>query len=239
MWKLVFRILILVVAFSLYFIDREMLNFATILQRGLNEIFLWFVWITLVIGMLYRIFPNKRIAIGARKHFSCSYKPTHSNKIDIIKDKSMMRGLLNKGAFFSVSAWFLVSVLIIFALFLLGILTPAAVLILSLIYSILDLVFILFFCPFKMLFIRNHCCTVCRIYNWDYFMMCTPLIIFPNFYSISLFLLSMTVLAVWEISLYKNPHFFMSETNANLCCDLCEDNLCMKGTSLCFLKQKS
>jgi len=225
MWKLAFRLMLLVVAFVLYFVNIEMLDFTTILQQGFEGIYLWVVWCTLVVGMLYRIFPNKKIALGARKHFSCTYKGTPVIQIDV-KDKARILKFLNKGAFLSAFTWLTVSVVIFFVLFQFDKLTPATILILALLYSVTDLVFILFFCPFQVIFMRNHCCAVCRIYNWDYFMMCAPLILFPSFYAISLFLLSIVVIIIWEVALYKNPHFFTKETNESLRCELCDDKLC-------------
>ncbi|MCL2399086.1 MAG: hypothetical protein FWC91_04980 [Defluviitaleaceae bacterium] len=238
MFKFVFRILLLVAAFFLYFTDRERLNFVTILQQGFDGIFLWIIWIHLVVGMLYRVFPNKTIAIGARKHFACSYKAMPVTKIDAdlrrlsdgqasLPNDSLLRK--NKGALLSAFAWLTASTSILFVLYLLDMLTPVTVLILALIYSVLDIAFILFFCPFRAFFMRNRCCVVCRIYNWDYFMMCALLILFPSFYSLSLFLLSMVVVLCWETSLHKNPHFFMRETNENLSCSLCKDIHCKKN----------
>ena len=223
--KLIFRILLLAVALFLYFTHSEKLNFPIILQQGFGGIFLWTVWVILVVEMLYRIFPNKSIALGARKHFSCSYSAASAVQIDVM-DKTAMRGLLNKGALLSFLSWLLSSAAILFALYIFELLTPATVLILLLIYAVLDLAFILFFCPFQALFMRNHCCVTCRIYNWDYFMMCAPMILFPSFYSISLVLLSLAVLLRWEIALRKNPHFFIRRTNKNLRCEFCEDKLC-------------
>ena len=42
-------------------------------------------------------------------------------------------------------------------------------------YGVCDMICILFFCPFQSWFLKNKCCCTCRIYNWDYAMMFTPL----------------------------------------------------------------
>jgi len=225
LWKLVFHVVVLGMAFFLYFFDIARLDFTSMLQEGFGGIFLWVVWGTFVVGMLLRIFPNRKIAVGARKHFQCTYKGAEFDAADTADTARMMK-LLNRGALVSALAWLACSVAFFFALFLIGKLASAAILVLTLIYSVIDLVFILFFCPFRVLFLKNHCCTVCRIYNWDYFMMCAPLIFFPSFFSISLFLLSLIVLLRWEMALRKNPHFFAKETNENLRCDSCDDKLC-------------
>jgi hypothetical protein len=175
--------------------------------------------------MLYRIIPNKRIAIGARKHYACSYNAAPFRENAVIT--RTMRKRLNKNVLLCAVIWILFNIILFFILSLCGILTSAAVIIIVLAYAVLDVVFIIFFCPFKLLFMRNKCCVVCRIYNWDYFMMCTPMILFPCVYSLSLLASSIAALLVWEISVYKNPHFFIEETNKNLCCKNCKERLCL------------
>ena len=223
--KLVFRALLLLTAVCLFFVDRETLNFTTILQQGFSGGLLWVVWLALVVEMMNRLIPNDRIALGARKHFACSYSAAPSARVDPDAIAKPLKQL-NKGAFLCALGWFLISAAILFALFLLGLLAPQTVLILILVYAVGDLVFILFYCPFRTLFMHNRCCTVCRIYNWDYFMMCAPLIVFPSFFSVSLFLVSVAVLLRWESALRSRPHYFLKETNENLSCKSCEDKLC-------------
>ncbi|MCL2356658.1 MAG: hypothetical protein FWC70_05805 [Defluviitaleaceae bacterium] len=120
-------------------------------------------------------------------------------------------------------SWGAITAAVIFAAFFFGVLTPGLMLIFALVYSVVDSIFTTFFCPFRAIFMRNRCCVVCRIYNWDYMMMCAPLIVFPGVFSVSLFLLAAAVLLQWEISLRRNPQFFSRETNANLRCEACEN----------------
>ena len=224
--KLTFRVLLLAAALFLYFTDSEKLNFISMPRQGFADGFLYFVWITLVVGMLYRIFPNKRITLGARKHFACSYKASPLVE-SAAGNMPAARKQLHKGAFLCAAVWIVFNAAIFLAFRLPGILTPATALIIMLFYSVCDVVCILFFCPFRVFFMRNRCCAVCRIYNWDYLMMCTPMVLFPHVYSISLVLISVIVLLRWEISLHNNPHFFITETNETLRCELCEDKLCL------------
>ena len=227
MWKSILRALFLASAVYFYFTDREILNYRAIFERGFNAAFLWVVWLVLVIEMLSRIIPNRQIAIGARKHFACSYRaadPIGTNAAEISAKSENM----HKGAFKSALFWFAVSAFIIFVLFILGMLTPGAIILFTLIYAVADLFFIMVFCPLRVLFMRNQCCVTCRIYNWDYFMICAPMVVFPGFYSISLIVLSLIVILRWELSLQKNPHFFTGKTNASLRCDMCKDKLCPK-----------
>ena len=50
-------------------------------------------------------------------------------------------------------------------------------------YGVCDIICILFFCPFQTWFMKNRCCTTCRIYNWDFAMLCTPFLLIPGFYN--------------------------------------------------------
>ena len=221
-FRLVFHIILLAIALVLYFIDSERLNYVYVFRQGLGGMFLWVVWLALAIPMLFRIIPNRRIAMGARKHFACSFDPVDT----AAKSRVGELRRLHKGAFLCGLSWFTITAAVIFALHWLDMLTPAAILIIALAYAFVDLVFVLFFCPFRTLFMGNHCCATCRIHNWDYFMKCAPLILSPNAYSISLVALSAAVVLCWEISLCRNPQFFMDQTNRNLHCGTCEDKLC-------------
>jgi len=222
---LVFRSVLLLIAICLYFFYREALDYTAVFQQGLSGAFLWVVWLTLVINMMYRLIPNRRIATGARKHFACTYSAAlPSGKVT--EEKQISPGQLHKGALLSGLGWFVISAAVIVALFLLDMLSPAIVLIFALVYAVFDLIFVLFFCPLQAFFMHNRCCVSCRIYNWDYFMMCAPLIVFPHVYSVSLFLLSLTVLLRWEIAVRKTPHYFVKETNASLTCETCDERLC-------------
>ena len=218
--KLVFRAMLLLSAVYLFYFDR-----GKIFELGLGGALLWVIWLTLVIDMLYRLIPNKRIALGARKHFARSFSAASSEGVDPEAARKSVKKL-NKGAFLCALGWFVISSAILFLLYLLDTLTPKTVLVVILVYMVGDLVFILFYCPFRTLFMKNRCCTQCRIYNWDYFMICAPLIVFPSFYSVSLFLLSAIVVLQWELALRKNPHYFLKETNGNLSCKSCSDKLC-------------
>jgi len=222
---MVFRSLLLAAAVFLYFADREMLDFTAAFRGGFKGGFLLVVWVFLAVSMVFRIFPNRRIAMGARKHFSCSYDASPSATDGVVFTPAMRKSL-NKGAFLSGLAWVLLNAAVYLALSALDMLSPAALVVLLLAYSVCDMVCILFFCPFRVFFMRNRCCVVCRIYNWDCFMICTPMVIFPSVFSLSLLLISVAVLLRWEIALRRNPEFFVEECNENLSCEKCRDKPC-------------
>ena len=228
---LIFRILLLAAAVYFYIADSEKQDFTAMQRRGLNGIFLYVVWAVLVISMLFRLIPNKRTAIGARKHYAQSHQAAPAIQNDPIST-IIKRNRLHRGALASALAWIVLNAAVFIVLFLNDMLTPSAAVTLMLIYAVCDMICILFFCPFQVFFLRNRCCTQCRIHNWDYLMMCTPMILFPSFYSISLLLLSASVVLRWELAIHKNPHFFMAETNENLRCDRCNDRLCLVNKPL-------
>ena len=169
-----------------------------------NIVFLIVVWVTLVIGMLGRIIPNKFVTTGAGKHFRPDRKAVISH-----------RGVLAIAVTWLILNTSLILVLRQFDLFNTGI-----AIIIALIYSVCDVAFILFYCPFQKLFMHNKCCATCRIYNWDFFMTCTPLIPFLHIYSISLVLLSVIVLIRWEVAIYKKSYSLVTD-----CAD-CRDKMC-------------
>ena len=220
MAALILRILLFAASVYLYFTDIEALDFTLMPRLDFGGTLLIVIGLTLACSMLFRIIPNKRIAIGARKHYACSYT---APALEVSAGElAAAEKRLHKGAFLSGLNWAFITVLLLFALVMFDLLTPAAVVIIALLYSVTDLIFILIFCPFRALFMHNRCCTVCRIYNWDYFMMCAPLIVFPSVYSGGLGLLSVIVLIRWELAVKKNTHFFMPETNVGLRCEGCE-----------------
>ena len=93
-------------------------------------------------------------------------------------------------------------------------------------YSVCDLICILFFCPFQSWLMKNKCCGSCRIYNWDYAMMFTPLFFVQWSYAWSLLVLSIALLIRWEITFYRHPERFSENTNEYLRCVNCREKLC-------------
>lgn len=205
--KLVFRFILLVFAIYFYFTN----------TRLLGDWFLWLIWVTLAGGMMLRIFPNKLIPMGARKHNKNSHDPDETTNPP---PKS------RKGLVLTCLSWFIVTMALILTLQQTNLLTSETLLIWTLFLFVLDIVFILFYCPFQHWFMKNQCCTTCRIYNWDYLMIIAPLIIFPSFFSISLVVLAVIVIIRWEVALLRFPSRFTAQTNKNLRCSQCTDKLC-------------
>lgn len=194
-------------------------------------------WIFFVVEMIFRFFPSKFESMGCQKQFKRNFKPTETKK-----PKSRARSTVAVAL-----AWAGLNA-IIGLLYLFGIIDGGIILLICLAFSVCDIICILFFCPFQTWFMKNRCCTTCRIYNWDYAMMFTPLLFVPNTYTYSLLGCALLLLFRWEITYYKFPERFSEDTNACLDCSNCKEKLCshkkqlrgflMKNRKKFFKKQK-
>ena len=173
------------------------------------------IWLVSVNEMIHRLIPQKIASAGNQKIFKKNFMPTNVTKIK--KD--------NKNAIIVAIIWLLFNS-IIFTLYFTKTIDYGIMMILSMFYTVADLICILFYCPFQKWFMKNRCCNTCRIYNWDYFMRFTPLIVIPNFYNYSLVLLSLIILVVWEYNYQKYPKRFHDETNDFIKCKNCKELMC-------------
>ncbi len=175
------------------------------------------VWIIFVLEIILRFFPSKLESMGCQKQFRRNYM-SKGNNIQPV-NQSWKRTALVAGV------WLLLNG-IIGGLYFVGILDKGSLIIISLAFSVCDIICILFFCPFQTWFMLNRCCGSCRIYNWDFAMMFTPLIFIPSLYTYSLLGCAIILLLRWEITYRKYPERFSAETNACLDCANCKEKLC-------------
>ena len=92
--------------------------------------------------------------------------------------------------------------------------------------------------PFQTWFMKNRCCTTCRIYNWDFAMMFTPLVFIPSLYTYSLLGFALALLIRWEVTYRLHPERFSPATNRYLSCANCKEKLCSHKKQLRgFLKK--
>lgn len=222
--KLVYRSLLFVAGITLYI-------FAHLHNRGINfdsfgffpdtfgaeTVVLAVIWIVYFVEMILRLFPSKLESMGCQKQFKRSYEPTGRTEI---KNVSWKRTLAVLAAWLTLNG-------IIGALYCLNVIDAGILLLVSLAYGICDMVCILFFCPFHTWFLRNRCCTDCRIYNWDFAMMFTPFAFIANhWFTATLLGLSLILLIRWEITLKIHPERFSTNTNKCLDCAHCPEKLC-------------
>ena len=95
-----------------------------------------------------------------------------------------------------------------------------------------DIICILFFCPFQSWMMHNRCCTTCRIYDWDYLMLCTPLLALQNAMALSACLLATVIFVRWEVTLLRHPERFFEASNDALRCAACQEHLCQQKRAL-------
>ena len=155
--------------------------------------------------------------------FKAHYIPSKNVERKSPLKQSPKRTLLVFGAWAALNSVFGI-------LYFLDILSADILVLISLAYSVCDIICIMFFCPFQAWLMKNKCCATCRIYNWDYPMMFTPLIFLvfnpaPVLHYV-LIALSVAVLLIWEITYARHPERFTENTNERLECRNCTEKLC-------------
>ena len=180
------------------------------------------VFLIFTVEMVMRFFPSRLESPGCQKQFARNYRK--SGKTDItIQD--------NYGTLLVLLVWIGFNA-VFGALYMAGILDDGVMLLLSSAYSVCDMICILFFCPFQTWFLKNKCCSTCRIYNWDYAMMFTPLFFVATPYTWGLLALSAALLVRWELTFYLHPERFSEQTNDYLRCQNCTEKLCAHKKNL-------
>ena len=183
---------------------------------------IYVTWLVFVVEMIMRFFPSQYESPGCQKQFARNYIKSGSTEIVIADNNSTVLIALIWIVFNGIFG----------ALNMAGVLDDGVMVLLCSVYSICDIICILFFCPFQTWFMKNKCCSTCRIYNWDYAMMFTPLFFIRKTYTWSLLALSVALLVRWEITFYLHPERFSEKTNDYLRCANCTEKLCAHKTQL-------
>ena len=137
---------------------------------------LWAIWI---FDMIIQLLPVKAyISLGSQKYFLQMFKPS-KKEFDRQKLKKYIADT-TKAAYKVMILW-VVANAVIYALYFAGVINLSILYMITAFYYVGDLICVVIWCPFRFL-MRNRCCTTCRIFNWDHFMMFTPFIIVPGFY---------------------------------------------------------
>jgi len=166
-----------------------------------------------------RLFPSKLESMGCQKHFRQNFVPRGEFDRSALRRRSLRQ-------ITPVIIFWLTLNAIIFALYFTGLIDWGMLILVSLAYSVCDMICILFFCPFETWMMMNKCCGSCRIYNWDFIMMFTPLIFFRHPLAHLLVGLSLVLLLRWEIGAYLTPERYFEDTNQMLSCANCTEHLC-------------
>ena len=208
--KLILRSLLFCAVLVFYILNQtEVLTYHAILPA--------IVWVFFVVEMLFRFFPSRLESMGCQKQFARNYKPV--GKDITPTNQPWERTALVTFVWLALNA-------VIGILYFTGIIDRGILILIALGYSVCDIICILFFCPFQTWFMKNRCCTTCRIYNWDFAMMFTPLVFIPSLYTYSLLGCAIALLLRWEITYRRHPERFSTATNRCLDCSHCEEKLC-------------
>ena len=214
--RLVYRTVLFVLLLITY-IRFRLYNTAPLIERVENmPVIIYITWAVFAVEMIFRFFPSRYESPGCQKQFARNYVKSGRTEISIPDNNATVLvaliWIVFNGAFG--------------ALHMSGVLDDSFMILLCSAYSICDIICILFFCPFQTWFMKNKCCSTCRIYNWDYAMMFTPLFFVRKSYTWSLLALSVALLVRWEITFYLHPERFSEKTNDYLKCANCSEKLC-------------
>ena len=224
-FKLIFRSMLLVFGIVCYITGRVTISEEAFSRYPAGQWFLRVIWVIFVWEMLQRFFPSGLESPGCQKQFAKNYIKTGETDVRIDD---------NNAAILVALLWVTLNGFL-GVLKLNGILDDSIMMLICLLYSVCDMICILFYCPFQSIFLKNKCCAACRIYNWDYAMMFTPLFFVKGLYSGSLLVLSVILLFRWEITVVRHPERFSERTNGYLTCKNCSEKLCTHKKQLWFL----
>ena len=223
--KLVFRSLLFIAAMIFYILVRNDLY----PEMNSHPALLIILWIIFFVEMVFRFFPSKFESMGCQKQFARNYKP----RGDGIKPVNQS----GKTTAVVAIVWIALNA-VIGLLYFTRVIDKGILVLISLFFSVCDMICILFFCPFQTWIMKNRCCTTCRIYNWDYAMMFTPLVFLNNPFSISIIICAVALLIRWEIAFHRHPERFSEKTNRCLSCAECQEKLCAHKKQLHGLLKK-
>lgn len=214
--KLFYRSALFLLALVMYILSRIRHDGA--LFRGYEDS----LWVLVLIGIVYtaemvaRFFPSRLESMGCQKQFHRNLRPTGNEKPNLMPWKR---------TFAVVVSWVALNG-VIGLLYFRKVIDAGILVLISLAYGVCDMICILFFCPLQTWFMKNRCCTVCRIYNWDFVMMFTPFVFIPTPFTWGMLGMSLALLIRWEITYRRHPERFSESTNACLSCANCQEKLC-------------
>ena len=217
-FKLVFRSVLLIWAIFTYLPDKSLHRLSISELEPRFRLLVFCVWVIFAIEMILRFFPSDTESMGCGKQFKRNYIPAGP------KDGKPHLDTW-KTTFVSALSWIILNG-IIGVLYFTHVIDDGWLLIISLFFSVSDMICILFFCPFQTWIMKNRCCTTCRIYNWDYLMMFTPLIFTRSLFTWSLVAMAGALLVRWEVTVFTHPERFSEEYNAGIRCANCSEKLC-------------
>jgi len=208
--KFTYRFIILVISFFFVFLVPQKIEL-------IPNVLFQLVWLYLMCEQIVVLFPKTSHKTPFGKHFSKHYKQVKSF------DKEKLKALaktFNKRSILTFVLWWLM-IYLISLIKTYGYINDLHVYFVAVLFYFFDHFCINIWCPFHKFLIRNKCCNTCRIFNWGHFMIYSPLVMVPNFYTLTLFVTSMIILLQWEVNHYLYPERFYEISNENLKCNSC------------------
>lgn len=220
--RLIFRLTVFFSVLFFYITDKAHIwsIMTTTFLPGISPIRV--LWLIFMVIMIHHLFPNETRSMALRKQ-ERQYFQQEQDYSQIELYQFVQRQ--NIQAWRVMLIWLSLNA-VLGILYLLHILDEADLMMLTVFFFLCDYICILFFCPFQSFVMKNRCCINCRIYDWGHFMMFTPMLFIPNFFSWSLFFTSVVVLIHWEIRYAKYPERFWYGSNKVLQCANCQDKTC-------------
>lgn len=183
---------------------------------------LWAVWL---VDMLTQLVPATKavVALGSQKSFLKHFRPALPPITAHSLRERMVRATKRAYIVFVIWAILIAALGILYGKKIIG---DLGLFWISCLFYVCDLICVLFWCPFRHFIMKNRCCTTCRIFNWDYIMMCTPLMVLKGPLVLSACILSVILLIRWEVTHLRHPHRFYESSNRSMRCNECQEHLC-------------
>ena len=207
-------VFILVVTWALVAPDRFVSDLS---GKTLSPLFL--VWLMLFLSTVRQFFPSRMKSLGSQKIFLQRCRLTSGGV-----DRAEIRQA-NRGALTVLVVWVAANAFFFF-LYAHHVVGKRFLVCLAAFYGVCDLICVLVFCPFRAWMMHNRCCTTCRIYDWDYMMMCTPLLSVGGWMAVSACEAAALLFLRWEAAWALHPELFLESGNEALQCANCQEHLC-------------
>ena len=223
--RLGFRCVVLALTVVLYFLAPAAFDVLSGFQALRRFSILHVLWLLWMVDMALQLGQSRQYwPLGSQKFLKTAFLPLK----DWAKRKEGLLAFIIKSRrdTLLVGLVWLALTAVIGAAHFLGWIDRNALLVISALFYVCDIICVLYWCPFRVWFMKNRCCTTCRIFNWDHMMMFSPLLFVPGLYTWSLCLMAFAVFLVWEIAFALHPERFWEGSNGALQCANCTDRLC-------------
>ncbi len=222
-FRFFFRLAVFLGMAALYFFHPQTFEAAEGMNFFKRFSVLHLIWLYWMIDALLPLFPTTgMISIGALKHMQRLYIPQGKIQTDRLI-AYMKRSTKDSLKVFCIWVIYMLGLLV---LYLFGWLRTKEFVCICAFLHVVDIFFILVWCPFRALFMKNRCCTTCRIFNWDHILIFSALFFVPGFFGYSLIFASALTFVIWELCFFLHPERFWEGTNCTLRCENCRDKIC-------------